>query len=405
MRKNGIVGDFTSCRNDYLQLINDDLKLHATLDQMIYIQNLYKNERFDPTVADLYFDIYAIKNSINSSKAVKVYEIKSSNKSIVDIWERLVSSFREAGIGNETAPPSLIEIAEYSATGGIHPEGITVNLSFGNSPSVPCPGKNTVSFFCSNGLFLSISEGKAVRYIQDGSSGILISPKSCSSFPEYTRRLHRLAGYIYEKYNAGFIVPMTGKGLVFDIADHINGATFDASFLSSNDSSEAEVFLNPFVSSAMIFLPQSGIPDAESASECEGFTCVPLLSCIGGMHYYLKCGIESVTKTKNFLNKLSVSRPISMNAEENDLSGKGECQVISETVSDVSAISLSGNPYDALAKNCGSHWAIGGTLCPDDPSVIPFIVSMDAFRRNNSLPASAAAFHIGKKTEITVFSF
>jgi hypothetical protein len=408
MRKSGTVAGFCRCDTGYLKLIIDDLGLDAKPESLAYLQRLYLEANFEPTVSDLYFDTAVMEASLRRPEAVRVAAVRSRDASVAELWGGLVRRLpSDAAAGSPV--PSLVRCAWYAATGGdgtgASASDVSASLTFGDMPSLPVPGRGVPSVFCSNGLYLTLYPSVRFGCVPQRSAGLLLSPGSQCSFDEYVRRVSRLVSYVDDKYLTSRFVPLGGRGLIFDLSDSLSAAAVNCSELPGSPEAP-ECVTGSFGPAGVLVLPLQAAADASSAASCEGLACSPGVSAIEGDSFFIRAREGNVTKTGAFLRRLKVVRPLEMEADTGAaLSGTGECRVFSSTSADVRAFSLDGPPYAALREACGRHWAVGGTLSPDDPAVIPFILAMDAYRRNSGSAASAASFRTGSRTSVTVFSF
>ena len=398
MRKKGLIAGFCNRKPDYLELIISDLGLDADVNQLRYLQKVYSKAPNGPTVADLYFDTYYMRHSLMRPDSAAVCAINCDDENILELWTDFIKRYTSR---NGTATPSLTKLAGFALDTG--EKTLNASVSFDEYPEIPAPGSTVTSFFPAGGKKLSLAEFGCDNGITNGMYGHLLRPGAGMSFEEFTLRAHRMFYNIRLSDPGAKFLSLTYRGLLGDIMSVCDSGEIICNAIEAEALPEACV--NAYLPGAIIFAKPRCSGDAEKYSAAEGIAHSVVYKWISDSDgFVIKGDSETVVKTKHMLEQYEIMQHVTMAAA----SPEKYCNSINisipgETLSDIKAYSLGTDVYTTLARHCNGNWAIAGTLNPDDPSVIPFILQCDAFVRNTSHRPFAAGFIISDKTDITLF--
>lgn len=409
MRKSGLVSGFRTCTAEYLAKIERDLALGASEEEMIALQKLYVSQRKDPTVAELYFMVAALKASARKALSDRFYEKVTAipddvQNLLADITRRCAL---KSGIGDSA--PDIVSLAEYAASGKTERDtcGIDISLSALHEYVVPYSGKSAVT--ASDDFTLTISSGKAISGKKIGNIGVILAPDRNDDVCEYFGKAQQICRKFLKEYPDVYVTSAGTNSLIDDLSAIKGGLLIDLSLLPNPSRFADDVFL-PQAPAIIIFADKERLPALWKIAAEYGITpSAPIAKAKSGLT--VKAAEGDVKIERDLLSKFEHSLPIELEYDTDAFIGKKS--------DGINEIELTDAPFTIYERYVGGEhlyedladatadknavYAIAGILNPSDPAVISAILTLDAFRRNEEPNIAQARFFIGENTSICVY--
>lgn len=408
VRKSGLVSGFRTCTAEYLSSIDRDLALGLTDSQLAALQALYVSLKKDPTVAELYFMSAALKesgrNAVSKRFLDKVTGIPEDARELLsDITRRYA---RESGIGD--VAPSLLELAEYAATGKAIQEACGINISLASLPDYPALYSGNSINVLSNDFVLTFSSGKPLSGKKIGSIGVILAPGKEDDLYEFFDRAQQTCRKFLKLYPDVFATSAGTRSLLDDLSVVDGGLLIDTSLFPTPLRFADDVFL-PVAPAIILFADKETLPALWRIASEHGITpAAPIAKAKSGLT--VKAPEGDVKIDRELLKKFEIALPVALEYDAN---------AIVEKVNEKTQIELDGTPFTVSKQYAGGEhlyedladatadkhaaYAIAGTLDPSDPAIVYLLLTLDSFRRNEAPNIVHARFFMGKKTAICVY--
>lgn len=412
-RKIGVVSGFRTCDSSYLSRINNDLKLEASREQLYALQNLFVSLRRDPKVSELYFMLAALKRA---QKNAKVNAFVDSAEIPDTAFGELFSGFvRRYGIeaGTGDTPPVLTKIAEYAASGKAVQTECGMDISEADARVMPTPYSGKSETVIADSLAITLSGGKPISGRKVGNICVVIALKNSDCFEKFTSDTAEICRRFIREYPDTKISTASTSGLISDLSCMADGFLIDASLLPK-PSHYAEVVFDPQATAMLIFAERDSLKRLWQIAAEYGITpCAPVAS--AKKNITVKAPEGNIEFEKEVIERLNFSAPLKM---------KCNTDAVIDDIGDVmfdgeQEYALALSPHNMTARKVGGEhlyedlaetfddsdavYAVGGSLDPSDPAVLPALVTLDSFRRNCAPNIMYSKFFIGEKTSICVF--
>ncbi len=409
VRKSGLVSGFRACQHEYLVKIERDLGLGATDAQLSALQALYVSQKKDPTVAELYFMVAALKenakNAANNRFIEKVTDIPDDMRELLsDIMRRYAS---ESGIGD--GAPSLLGLAEYTATGKTTHENCGIDISLASLPEY-APLYSGMSRDTVSSIFtLTLSSGKPISGKKIGSIGVVLAPSKSENVYDFAKKAQHVCQRFLKQYPDVFVMPAGIRSLIDDLSVVEGGLLIDTALLPTPSRFADDVF-KPLAPAFIIFADKERLPALWKIAAEYGITpSAPIAKAKNGLT--VKASEGDVKIDRGILKKFEISLPISLEYDADAVIEKSDSEIevclFEDIPFTVSEKYVGGEHlYEDLAdvtEDKNAAYAVAGILDPRDPAIVSALLTLDAFRRNESPNIVRARFFIGEKTGICVY--
>lgn len=407
----GPINGFTTCESDYLLSIAHKLELGADITELLNLQEIFKALGRCPTADELFFALQGLRQYIRLAKSRTL--LTDAQLPDNDAKELLSDLVRRYGAHSSTSgcAPTITGLAEYAATGkSVQGDyGITIGKqSYRSFPELYTGASET---HITGDLVLTLSRGKTYDKSKHGRICVLISAEDNGYTDEILNRLSSACRRIYTLCKGVAVIPTTEFGLIADINQYLGGASgmlIDTTLLPSPSELAADAFKAP-MPSYMILTDRFMLPKIwQIAWEYKLVPKAPVTIREGDITVKYKSGALSLDKKiLTLLEAESVPCELQFDkelqgcvesVEEHDiLGGEYSLEIFSL---------CGGNVYSTLEdilNDEGADYAIGGTLDVSGGDVLPLILSLDAYRRNNAPNLYYARFFVGDTTNIRIF--
>lgn len=405
IRKSGLVAGFRTCTPEYLDKIERDLDLGATQTQLSALQALYVSQKKDPTVAELYFMVAALKesakNASNNRFIDKVNHIPDDVRELLSDFTRRYTLESEIGNG----APSLIGLAEYAATGKTTQENCGIDISLTSLPEYsPIYSDRSVDVI-SNDFVLTLSSGKPISGKKIGNIGVVLAPDKKENAHDFFTKAEQICRRFIKEYPDTFAKPAGTRSLLDDLSVIDGGILIDTSLFPAPSRFADDIFL-PLAPAIILFADKERLPALWKIAAEYGITpSAPIAIAKSGLT--VKAAEGDVKVDRELLKKFEIALPIALEYDANAvIDKKGEIKLggVPFTVFEryVGGEHLYEDLADAMSDKT-SAYAVAGILDPSDPAIVSAILTLDAFRRNEAPNIARARFFIGDKTAICVY--
>lgn len=412
-RKVGVVTGFRTCDSTYLSRINDDLKLDASREQLYILQNFFVSLRRDPTVSELYFILAGLKRAQNNAKENAFIEsTEIHDEAFGELFSAFVRRYcTEAGTGD--APPVLTRIAEYAATGKCGQSACGIEISKSDPRAFPSVYSSRSETVIADSLAITLSAGKPVSGKKVGGICVVIAPKSGNDIEKFTDDAAQICRRFINEYPDTKILPSSEYGFISDLSCMADGLVIDTSLLP-NPSHYADAIFEPMARSVLIFAERDSLTRLWQIAAEYGITpCAPAAS--AKKNITVKAAEGNIEFERNILEQLNFNAPLKMKCsadavldDSSDAMFNGEKEYpLAMSPYDLTAVKVGGERlYEKLADAFDDRdavYAVGGLLNPNDPAVLPALVTLDSYRRNCAPNIMYSRFFIGDTSSICVF--
>lgn len=407
-RKVGVIKGFSVCNDDYLMRINRDLELGASFEEMDCLRVFLKNKK-DPTVAELYYHLAALREI--SDTLGKNYVTDSVLTDDENVRELLSSLFGRISAEKSNASDyfSCTEIAEYAATGKIVQDKCGIFICESHDRVFPPVYSGNCETITLGRYAITLSSGNPLSSLVKGDICAIISPKDGYNIDRFITDVQKLCARFAESDPHSAYISSSGRGFANDLQNISQGILIDASLLPA-PSVFAEDALKPLNPSIMIFTERSKLTELHRLAVEFGVNlCAPAVLKGSGVTIKAAEGkiffnAEDDSLRNGGLPKITKFDP-NVTLESQPFGSPVEYP-ISLANSFLSAREVGGDDlYGDLADAMGdsrSVYAICGTIDPRDSAWMPAVLTLDAFRRNNSPNIVYSRFFFGEKTSICV---
>ena len=409
VRKSGLVSGFRTCKTDYLLKIDRDLKLGASEEQLTALQAFYVSLKKDPTVAELYFMVAVLKenlkNSNNNRFIDKVTNIPDDARVLLSDLIRRYNS--EAGIG-DTAP-SLIKLYEYAATGKALQNDYGINICQTSDPQYAPIFSGNAREIISGDFTLTLSSGKPISGKKIGNIGVLLSPGKNDDIYEFADKAGHICRKFLKNYPDVLVMTAGTRSLIDDLSVIDGGLLIDTTLFPAPSRFADDVFLSQSPA-VILFADKERLPALWKIAAEYGITpTAPIAKAKNGLT--VKAPEGDVTIDRDLLKKFEISLPIEIEYDEKSIVEKSNCEIEEILMNDapftvlkryIGGEHLYEDLMDAMSDK-NAAYAVAGLLDPNDPAIISALLTLDAFRRNESPNVVESRFFIGQKTGICVY--
>jgi threonylcarbamoyladenosine tRNA methylthiotransferase MtaB len=407
-RKSGLVSGFRTCNGEYLSRIDRDLGLCLTEDQLVALQALYVSQKKDPTVAELYFMAAAIKKSFENACVDRVFDkvngISGEACELLSDLSRRYST--ETGYGK--ASLSLTGLAEFATTQKCAQEKCGIDLSLEAFPEYAPLYSGTSGDMVSNIFTLTLSSGKPISGKKIGNIGVVLAPKKGEDIYEFAEKAQKVCIKFLKQYPDVFVMPAGTRSLIDDLFSIDGGLLIDTSLLPTPSQFADDVF-KPLAPAYILFADKERLPALWKIAAEHGITpCAPIAKAKNGLT--VKAHEGEVKIDREILKKLDIDLSIELEYNESAVVEKPENPIeeclFGDTLTTFERYVGGEHLYEELAditEDKNAAYAIAGILDPNDPAVIPAILTLDSFRRNEAPNIVRSRFFIGEKTVLCVY--
>ncbi|MCQ2354021.1 MAG: hypothetical protein MJ102_02830 [Clostridia bacterium] len=417
----GTVGNFRQCDAHYLELIRKDLELDLTVGDLMHLQGVFRALKRDPYVTELYFCAAGIRSACRFPESVIVPSLSSSDPDITQLFGSLVSRYNRYYGGREI-PPSLISLAEFAA---FTPEardrvkslGFNANVAISDSPVSCRPVIGSTEIIDTGKYILTLSQGAQMK-IGQREFGTMFFPLPGCSDQEFLKRAYSLFSIAEPSKNESYVLPLSGRGLIRDVAAVCRDARIDCGALPGMPYFADAVF-GAYTPSFIIFCDAKDItPLAEKAGEYGVGFSVPIRT-TGNRGFTVTSSSGTLPVSMTLLDALDYRVPIELKAgrEKITLSASGDlpdngysfqckklpCSLFAEELSGTDVYGLLDRKLPSIDEENKDFAVLAGTLSADSPDTVPLILTIDAVCRNRNRRIAGANFFLEKKNSLTLF--
>ncbi len=406
LRESGKVAGFRKCDEAYLQRINKHLELGADMGELHVLQSAFDSIGRDPLVQEIYFALAAHRKAKEPAKeGIFLESVEGLSDDAAELLTSLIRAYNGLS-ADSTQPPRLTSLAQFAATGKIICEDCGIDICLKDKMTAPKIYGGEFETIDAGSFAVTLYGGKPISGQRAGDACVLVAPPADADIDKFISDSYSVCRKYLKEFPETKIVPATDRGLAFDILDTFIGTLFDTSLLPEKSPFAESVFeaKNP---SYLVFTNRSRLTRLwEIAAEHGIIPCAPAASRFKYISVKSETGaVEFETK---FIDRFKFSLPARLVADEGAVLARGE----------ESRTELSRFPYDLTVRNVGGEalyedladamsesdaiYAVAGTLSPDDPALIPAILTLDSFRRNEAPNILTSRFFIGEKTVFTV---
>ena len=408
-RKTGVVANFKTASEGFLEAMRNDLALDCSLGDLKYIQSIFRSVQRSPSVTEIFFCVDALKKGSDLPDSDVIAGLESDDPALISLFQRLTGDYLRYYGTTDRIP--FVKLAEFAATGGILCEcGHTLTISKSRMPESAPPSSETPALFSAGGDdgFLLLSSGRDPGNDFSGSAGVLLYPPRGSDIADYLKSVPSVMSAISGSVQPSAFLRMTDRGLIRDLAEIFAGADIDIDALARITSSDPspELLNLPLAPAVAVILPESMAAEASAEAGKFGIGSVTLLKNLGkNGGFSINASPDVFAVSADVIDSLRYSKARSAKATALGDPVAVTVDVFSDRSADISALKLEGWRYETLKRlsDSGALLCICGTINPSGTEAIPLTVVLDAWRRECSPKIAACRFYPGKSDSMTVF--
>ncbi len=406
-RKKGTVKGFLTCNSEYLKMISDDLGLGADLPLMCYIQQIFKDEKREPNVSELYFVNSALKKSCTLRDAVLLSDLRCDSEDCLKLWNELSA---EANIYAErkNAGLAFTSLAEYAATGDADTDDYSFSISKSEKPQFNSVICNRMIYWQSPSYRLSFSPEPVRSPASGNDCGVIISkPDGMSDF-KYTSITERLLCDFYEYDRSASAASCSDAGLLNDIVQAFGPCCILLNELPGNHVNPEDL-LDDYSGSVLVRTTKLKSEHLCRMAKTEGLLAgIPVSVAPDDNIIRIFSSYEPLSFSPALLEKMRLYRRVRVTAVSDGFIGK-QSQIKKQELEspadcDIEAYEMDNDLFPALSSLVSptGQYCLAGTVNPDSADTVPFILSIYAFRKQNRA-LDYAKFYIGKENSAVLF--
>lgn len=386
-----------------------ELGISENSEEFRHISEFFESTKRSPAVTEVTFVREAlIKAYERATFRVKLREAECCSDDFRELLSNFIARYTKAASGR--AIPYITELAEYATTGKIKQNDSGIIAEPTNQRTFPIPYSGSSETLIAGDIRLTLSYGKPLGGSFTGDICTIIAPAPGQTTDEFIEKATCACRDFSRSHPQIAIKPVTHAGLLSDLAFLSSGYVVDTRLLPSpSDTPEAIFGVTP--PALLLFPKREDLHELWMTSAIHGLTpTAPIAS--RAKFVSIRGGDTSLEYTKDELEYFNKTSEVCLNScDSPKLEGDTETLIADHQLKysshTLTAIKLGGeNIYESLEesmKDPDAIYAVSGILNVNDPSVLPIIITLDSFRRNNSPRVTYSSFFIGKTTSIYVF--
>ncbi|MGM9642626.1 MAG: tRNA (N(6)-L-threonylcarbamoyladenosine(37)-C(2))-methylthiotransferase MtaB [Eubacteriales bacterium] len=404
-RKIGAVAGFRKCDDIYLEKIKNEFDLDASVEELHVVQALFEKVGRDPTAAELFFALAACKRStVGAKQDVYLDTVSGITPDIEALLDDLVR--RYLSLSTESKAPTLVSLAEFAATGKTRQDACGIDISLAGQRLAPPVYSDKSETVHTDKYAITVSGGRPISGSKIGDTCIVIAPKDGGAVEKFFDDAAFVCRKFLKEFPETKIVPASDRGLLSDVCTNFSGALFDTALLPT-PSRFAEAICDIQAPAMLIFAYKRNLARLwEIATERGIVPCAPAVCRLTNISVHAAegnveldhklwndlCAPVAAVLTCDSTAVIEKSAPVSFK-----LPAFG-CDM---TVSDVGGDALYEDIADAM-RDKNAAYAVSGILSINDPALLPALLALDAYRRNEHSNIVHAHFFIGDKTSLSI---
>lgn len=404
-RKSGIVSEFRKADDINLEKIKSEFGLDASLEVLHSVQALFKKIGRDPTDAELCFTTEACKKSIaNAKQDVYIDTVSGMTPELEAMLSNLVR--RYLSLSADSKAPMLVSLAEFAATGNTRQDACGIDISLAEHRLAPPVYSDKSETVITDKFAITVSGGRPLSGSKIGDTCVLIAPKEGEAVDKFIDD----AAFVCRKYLKEFpetkVVPTSQRGLLTDVCSNFSGALFDTALLPT-PRRFAESVCDTYAPALLIFANKQNLTRLwEIAAERAITPCAPAVARPTNISVHAAegnitldhklwgdiCAPVAAALTCNCTSVLEKKSTTSF-----DLASFGCCLTVTEVGGDALYEDIAAAMSDKAAA-----YAVSGIINVHDAALLPALLTLDAYRRNEQPNIVHSRFFIGDKTSLCI---
>ena len=394
---------------ELLKIICHDYGILEYSEEFCELLGFYELNKRVPTFADVSFVREALRiANENAEKRILLGEVKCVSEDFRELLGEFIRRYTSASKNGKH--PYLTDLAEFAASGKTTQDQIGIQADLADNRIFPAPYDGSHETLQVGELLLTLSYGKRVGGDLAGDICTIISPAPEQDVEEFIEKATQVCREFTKAHPATVIKSVTSAGLLYDLSFMNDGYVIDTRLLPVSGE-KVEAIFNIKPPAVLLFPKREDLHELWMISAVHGITPTAPIANRAKL-ISIRCAdavLEFTGKEIEFLFGKSKDHRL----DSCDLPALSDAsEIVFENTElihspyTVTLTKIGGRIYeelDAAMADRDSAYVIAGVLNKEDPAVLPLIITLDSFRRNNSPNVIYSRFFMGEKTSLYVF--